>query len=654
MNENIETKPKFLAPFKRFCMTIGELPTSYVETMTYYEMLLWFTKYLSETVIPAINNNAEALEEVQKAMIELQEYVENYFENLDVQEEINNKLDEMAEDGTLAQIIGEYYAKAVLTTNDLSTLIEMPLTAGNIVKVMNKEVNDNLSSYYKIFPSNYEDIDLITLTNGLKAKKLYLLENINEIKVHFPYRIQNGGDCIIIEGNKNVIIDIGIESGVPYLINYLINNEITKIDYLIITHVHGDHIGGTNGLTQLLNNQNIDFSDCKFILNTPINWNNFIGDQSVIDAYESDESRITALGNSLGGVIYPTSDTKLYLDSDNYLEFYNMDYPSSYYTIYDDQNVTTSLNNFSLVTKLTHRDKTFLFTADIENAAETNILNEMEKVDVLKVMHHGANLKDNINFLNILNPTYSVIMNTVVTLYQRCYTLLRRFNTTLYTLNESRNVVISTNQNKLDITSDESYLNPNMGDIILNGEDLNDFVLEGTYRVKAGSGTVHEIANAPVTDTNFLLTVEIVTSTYEQQRIYQTVKTNTQKPLIYSRCYSGYGWSEWQLSTTEPWVFLELKTGYTGFIRYAKSGSVVHVMGELTGVFNSGFIELTKDTARLPERYRPVQELWAVARQASGNTMRFVYFTYDGKINLLDNLGEGTNQIRFSATFIAH
>ena len=105
MNNKIEKEVITLKPFKKFCMTIGELPSSYVETMTYYEMLLWFTKYLQDTIIPTINNNAEAVSELQGLFTELQHYVNNYFDNLDVQEEINNKLDQMAEDGTLTELI---------------------------------------------------------------------------------------------------------------------------------------------------------------------------------------------------------------------------------------------------------------------------------------------------------------------------------------------------------------------------------------------------------------------------------------------------------------------------------------------------------------------------------------------------------------------
>ena len=98
MNENTKTKPTYLRPFRRFCMTIGELPSSYIETMTYYEMLLWFTKYLSETVIPTINNNAKALEEVQIGLVELKQYVDDPIEQ-DILNQLlvdnnDNKIDE--------------------------------------------------------------------------------------------------------------------------------------------------------------------------------------------------------------------------------------------------------------------------------------------------------------------------------------------------------------------------------------------------------------------------------------------------------------------------------------------------------------------------------------------------------------------------------
>ena len=95
-------------PFKHLVMTIGNLPSSFTDSMSYYECLAWLVKYLENTVIPAVNQNAEALEELQAAFVTLKNYVDNYFDNLDVQQEINNKLDQMAVDGSLTLLIKNY------------------------------------------------------------------------------------------------------------------------------------------------------------------------------------------------------------------------------------------------------------------------------------------------------------------------------------------------------------------------------------------------------------------------------------------------------------------------------------------------------------------------------------------------------------------
>ena len=71
------------------------------------EQLLWLCDYLKNTVIPTLNNNAEAVTELQNLYIQLKQYVEDYFSDLNVQNEINNKLDEMSEDGTLDRIINQ-------------------------------------------------------------------------------------------------------------------------------------------------------------------------------------------------------------------------------------------------------------------------------------------------------------------------------------------------------------------------------------------------------------------------------------------------------------------------------------------------------------------------------------------------------------------
>ena len=119
MNDENLKPVKELTPFTKMIMTIGTLPSSFYASMSYYESMVWLYEYLKNQVIPAVNNNGEAVIELQGKYIDLKEYVygkvdeletfmNNYFDNLDVQQEINNKLDEMSQDGSLTALIKAY------------------------------------------------------------------------------------------------------------------------------------------------------------------------------------------------------------------------------------------------------------------------------------------------------------------------------------------------------------------------------------------------------------------------------------------------------------------------------------------------------------------------------------------------------------------
>lgn len=95
--------------FPKYINNLGIIPTSYKDSMSYYECLAWLCKYLEETVIPTLNENGEAVEELQNLYVELNQYVTNYFENLNVQEEINNKMDEMVRTGVLQDTLSIYF-----------------------------------------------------------------------------------------------------------------------------------------------------------------------------------------------------------------------------------------------------------------------------------------------------------------------------------------------------------------------------------------------------------------------------------------------------------------------------------------------------------------------------------------------------------------
>lgn len=166
--KTIETLDR--SPFKCMVATIGNLPTSFVDSMSYYECIAWLVKYLETEVIPTVNNNAEAVAELQAAYIQLKEFVDTYFDNLDVQEEINNKLDQMVEEGTLQEIIATYLDANVTWTFD--TIEDMKeatnLDVDSFARTLGySSVGDKGGATYKINETGAAGD--IQLNNGLYA-----------------------------------------------------------------------------------------------------------------------------------------------------------------------------------------------------------------------------------------------------------------------------------------------------------------------------------------------------------------------------------------------------------------------------------------------------------------------------------------------------
>lgn len=114
-DSNIEKAPN-VPPFVRF--VASSIPCVFDDSLSYYEALCALWKWLQDNVVTVINNNATVTEnyiedtddkisELTHFTEEIKNYVDNYFNNLDVQSEINNKLDAMVLDGTMDTIINQ-------------------------------------------------------------------------------------------------------------------------------------------------------------------------------------------------------------------------------------------------------------------------------------------------------------------------------------------------------------------------------------------------------------------------------------------------------------------------------------------------------------------------------------------------------------------
>ena len=101
---------KELTPFRYWCQKV--LPLVYDDSISYYELLCKVVNYLNITMedVSTLNDDVTA---VFAAYTQLQNYVNNYFDNLDVQQEINAKLDDMVTDGTMSTLIEPFVTSQI-------------------------------------------------------------------------------------------------------------------------------------------------------------------------------------------------------------------------------------------------------------------------------------------------------------------------------------------------------------------------------------------------------------------------------------------------------------------------------------------------------------------------------------------------------------
>lgn len=69
-------------PFKRMVTTVGNLPTSFVDSMSYYETLAWLCQYVTDTIIPKINENSEAINQIETDFDDLKQEVEEAIQDI--------------------------------------------------------------------------------------------------------------------------------------------------------------------------------------------------------------------------------------------------------------------------------------------------------------------------------------------------------------------------------------------------------------------------------------------------------------------------------------------------------------------------------------------------------------------------------------------
>lgn len=162
---------KNLRPFKWFVLQNFPFIEADFDAITNWQLFCKLGEEINK-VINSMNLTGEQVESLTNAFNDLQNYVNNYFENLDVQEEINNKLDEMAEGGQLADIIAQYLElSGILAFNNIEDLKNADnLVNGSFAYTYGTiNYNDGLGLFYKIRniinTDVIDDINIVALNN---------------------------------------------------------------------------------------------------------------------------------------------------------------------------------------------------------------------------------------------------------------------------------------------------------------------------------------------------------------------------------------------------------------------------------------------------------------------------------------------------------
>ena len=230
-----------------------------------------------------------------------------------------------------------------------------------------------IDSFYSIGESNLEKAYDTKIRESVSDN---IIIESGKINIIFFYVGQ--ADCsLIIEDGHTILIDAGNAEDGENIVSALKALGISKLDVVIGTHVHEDHIGG---MRYIVNN----FEIGKFFL--PYNGT------STLSYYKK---LLKALSEKNMSVSQVNVGDKFNLG--------NMDIEIMSVDNSDPENI----NLESICTQITYGNEKYLFMGDAEK--ENEISRQWDDVDVLKVGHHGSNSSSSKAFLNQVRPEISII-----------------------------------------------------------------------------------------------------------------------------------------------------------------------------------------------------------------------------------------------------
>ena len=239
-------------------------------------------------------------------------------------------------------------------------------------------------------------------------------------------------DCILLEcEGEYVLIDGGNREDSSLVVSYLQQQGVTKLQAVIATHAHEDHVGGLPGVLAVYETLAVYAPTRTYSSN--------IFDRFV---YYTDQQGLQ--------ITIPTPGDQL-------------SFGSATATVMGPVQSYADQNDTSIVLLVTFGDTRFLFTGDMETGAENDMLDYWGegydwKIDVLKVGHHGSDTSTSYRLLYETMPTYGVISvgkdNSYGHPHERPLSLLQDAGVTVYRTDQMGHILVTSDGTNITISSD--------------------------------------------------------------------------------------------------------------------------------------------------------------------------------------------------------
>lgn len=198
----------------------------------------------------------------------------------------------------------------------------------------------------------------------------------------YVFDVGQGDSILLRNGEYDVLIDAGPNSAEDELISKLDELGLERLDCLVLTHPHEDHIGGAD---KVIENYAVD----TLLMPDAVSSSRTF--ESVLDAAEDAGLEITVPRR---GDSFTLGDL--------------------YFTVLaPDDGPQKETNDYSIVLKVEHGESTFILTGDAEASSEAEMLDffgaDALKCDLLKVGHHGSSTSSSREFIRASSPSIAAI-----------------------------------------------------------------------------------------------------------------------------------------------------------------------------------------------------------------------------------------------------